>query len=348
MNQENNLARSMTLEEKIDLLARLGTVLIDQEQDQVQMIIHKAVYHNKWFTPESVGESLQAIANQMLNADKLIDFTSSYKVQDDQRKRVGMVLAGNIPAVGWHDILCTFLSGNVSVFKCSEKDSVIIPFFTDWLSRQDPNASVYFEQVDKLVDMDAVIATGSNNSARYFESYFGKYPHIIRKNRNAVAVLDGTETDQELQELGADIFTHFGLGCRNVSKVYLPKGYDIECLSEALHTYNKIILHPKYKNNYDYNIAFYMLNRRTYHNNGAVILLEDNAIASRIATVHYEYYESLENLAQDLVRDREQIQCVVSKIELDNVVTVPLGNAQKPSLSDFADGVDTMTFLTNL
>lgn len=335
--------------DKIRLLASLGEFLQDTEQDEVQMIVHKAVYYNKWFTPESVVDSLKALSSEFLDQEKLTEFCSAYDLpEEDQLIRVGMVLAGNIPAVGWHDLLCTFLTGNVSIFKPSEKDNVLIPYFVEWMKKKDERVSTYFESVDKLKDMDAVIATGSNNSARYFESYFGKYPHIIRKNRNAVAVLDGTESDEMLYALASDIFTHFGLGCRNASKIFVPKNYSLEKVMDITHTYNKLILHPKYKNNFDYNIAFYMLNRRTYVNNGALIMMEDENIASRIATVHYEYYDSKDNLEKVLLDQSEKIQCIVAKEDFGSIETIPFGKAQQPGLKDFADGIDTMQFLIGL
>ncbi|MCK6695355.1 MAG: acyl-CoA reductase, partial [Thermoanaerobaculia bacterium] len=201
---------------------------------------------------------------------------------------------------------------------------------------------------DKLQGFDAVIATGSNNTARYFEQYFGKYPHIIRRNRNGVAVLDGTESMAELYALGRDIFTYFGLGCRNVSKLYLPRGYDFEPLLEALHEYREIIHHDKYKNNFDYNLTLFILNKIPYQNNGCLLLREEPSLQARIASVHYEFYDNHAHLGSLLSARKDEIQCLVSNRPISGFTTLPFGKSQEPALSDYADGVDVMQFLTRL
>ena len=257
-------------------------------------------------------------------------------------------MAGNIPAVGFYDILCCFVSDHISIIKYSEKDDVIIPFLIDTLVEYDPRVSKYFEKVDRLESIDAVIATGSNNSARYFDYYFGKYPHIIRKNRNAVAVIEGSENRSQLLKLGEDIFTYFGLGCRNVSKVYVPKGYDVTQILEATHDFNEIIHHHKYKNNFDYTVALYLLNLVKYLNNGCLILRESEDIVSRIACLHYEEYEDVIDLNKMLTSRSSEIQCIIADHNIEGVDTYKFGEAQKPSLFDYADGVDTIQFLLTL
>jgi hypothetical protein len=206
----------------------------------------------------------------------------------------------------------------------------------------------WVEMVDTLRDFDAVIATGSNNSARYFEAYFGKYPHIIRRNRNGVAVLKGDESPEELRLLGDDIFSFFGLGCRNVAKLYVPDGYDFDPLLEALHEYRQIVLHQKYKHNFDYNYALFILNKALFKANGCILLKEDQALASRIACLHYEQYTSPEQVVADLELRREEVQCVVARPGLLDQPSLPFGATQQPGLSDYADGVDAMAFLTRL
>ena len=248
--------------------------------------------------------------------------------------------------------------GHISMIKLSDKDSYLLPYFLKLLTQFNGACAKYFKVVDKLKDFDAVIATGSNNAARYFENYFKDYPHIIRKNRNAVAILDGTETEEEIVELGQDVFQYFGLGCRNVSKIYVPEGYDFTKLLETFHQFNRIILHSKYKNNYDYNYALLMMNNVKYMSNGAIILKEDQAIQSRIATLHYEFYSDKSELVNILLSQQDYIQCVVSnKLESEwskqktadtNLQLLPLGQAQCPSLMDYADGVDTINFLLTL
>ena len=311
--------------------------------------VEYAGYKNKWFTEENSWRALEAIKDRFLNKEALENWMSNYAVdQAVAKKTVGLILAGNIPLVGFHDLLCVFISGHRAMVKFSDKDQVLTTFLLDELVRQFPEYKGDFKIVDRLKDFDAVISTGSNNSARYFESYFGKYPHIIRRNRNAVAVLDGSETEEELRKLGDDVFDYYGLGCRNVSKIYVPQNYDLNKLLEVLHERNSIILHSKYKNNFDYNIALFMLNRDLYLNNGSLILKEDKRLASRIACLHYEYYEDISQLQSLLNEQSEQIQCISTKVSNLGTATVDLGKTQSPGLMDYADEVDTMQFLTSL
>lgn len=278
------------------------------------------------------------------------DFSSTQpKSEISNPKSVGLVLAGNIPLVGFHDILCVFVSGHRSVIKLSDKDPFLLPLLLDFLKETDARIADYFTTTTgRLTDFDAVIATGSNNSARYFEAYFGKYPHIIRKNRNAVGILRGSETAEELRLLGDDIFQYFGLGCRNVSKLYLPKNYNFTLLLETLHERNEIVMHDKYKNNFDYNFTLLILNKIKYESNGCILMREADEIASPISMVYYEFYDNLKNLTQQLQAKKDEIQLVVAASPVENLPTFNFGDAQKPSLSDYADGVDTLQFLINL
>lgn len=339
----------MNLQERIDTLVLLGEHLAS-EDEYLKAVMSRAQYNNGWFTIENQTLSAQSIAANFLQREQLEKLVQHYKLSDPAaRQRVGVVTAGNIPLVGFHDILCVFLVGHTTVFKASDKDKFLLPYvFTKALEKINPAACSYFQEVERLRDFDAIIATGSNNTARYFESYFGKYPNIIRKNRNAVAILDGQETTEELAALGQDVFQYFGLGCRNVSKLYLPENYDFVPLLEALHEYKEIVLNSKYKNNFDYHYAVYMLNRVKYKANGCIMLREDEAIASPIANLYYEYYTNIADLQQHLQSKSEAVQMVVGKYEVDKLRAVPFGKAQAPDLLDYADGVDTVAFLLGL
>lgn len=338
----------LKLEERIDLLDKLGNYILEYDE-AIEGVIELSSLKNRWFTHENTRRALTSIANEFLNKKKLSNWVEQYGITDSTSpKAVGLILAGNIPAVGFHDMLCCFVAGHKSILKLSEKDSIILPFLVDKLKSYDKRAAGYFELVNKLKDFEAVIATGSNSSSVYFEQYFGKYPHIIRKNRNGVAVLSGNESEEELLALGNDIFDYFGLGCRSVSKIYVPSGYDFDKFLEATHTFNKIINHSKYKNNFDYNYAILILNKEPFLSNGCLLLREDKQIASRISNLNYEYYDDVNKLEKQLQDDHEFLQCICTSVTFNDLVTIPFGASQTPSLDNFADGVDTMKFLTSL
>ena len=341
----------MNATERITALAALGERLL-QPDAYLEALMQRTLYNNAWFTIENQQLALDNIARHFLQKTTLNSWASRYRLRPDgPGKTVGMVMAGNIPLVGFHDLVCTFAAGHKAQIKLSDKDKFLLPYLLKLLREIAPDTEPYFEIVEKLNGFDAVIATGSNNTARYFEAYFGKYPHIIRKNRNAVAVLTGNETPDELGELGKDIFTFFGLGCRNVSKLFLPEDYDFNPLLETLHQYRSLALHHKYKNNFDYNLALAMLNRTPYYNNGCLILQENPQTASPIAMVHYEYYSSPRVLGEKIAGAREEIQCVVGnaeRLQLPGVDFVPFGKSQQPGLDDYPDGVDVMKFLESL
>ncbi|MEM9991250.1 MAG: acyl-CoA reductase [Bacteroidota bacterium] len=339
----------MNLQERIDTLVALGKHL-SSEDEYLKAVMSRSQYNNGWFTIENQTLAAHSIADNFLQREALEAWANYYAVTEPaQRKRVGIVAAGNIPLVGFHDMLSVFLVGHTTVFKPSDKDKYLLPYvFTKAIKDINPDAAKYVEQVERLRDFDAVIATGSNNTARYFEAYFGKYPNIIRKNRNAVAILDGNETKEELVALGQDVFQYFGLGCRNVSKLYVPENYDFVPLLEALHEYKEIVLNSKYKNNFDYHYAVYMLNRMEYKANGCVMLRENEAIASPIANLYYEHYEDVTSLKKHLAERSEEIQMLVGKYEVDGLRQADFGKAQQPHLRDYADGVDTIAFLLTL
>lgn len=338
----------LPLEVRIQLLIRLGQHLSTTDE-LLDAHIHRTSFHNGWFTKENQKQALEAIRTRFLEETALRNWVNTYNWKEPSSPQtVGIVMAGNIPLVGFHDLLCVFISGHRAVIKLSERDPYVIPYLLQLICKWEARATAYFQFVERLKDYDAVIATGSNNTARYFEAYFSKVPHIIRRNRHGVAVLNGQESADELHALGKDVFRYFGLGCRNVAKLYVPKGYEFDPLLEALHRYNQIINHPKYKNNFDYNYSLLVLNKEPFLVNGCIMLLERPEIQSRIAQLHYSYYKDASSLGAELQAQRDAIQLVVSQNGLPDVPTRAFGAAQEPSLQDYADGVDTLQFLLKL
>jgi hypothetical protein len=341
----------MTLTERIEALAQLGKRLV-QPSEELDAVMRRTANNNSWFTIENQKKAIHAIAVHFLNKEKLEAWTAKYGLETadaKQSKTVALILAGNIPLVGFHDILCVFISGNISKVKISDKDPYLLPYILQILGSIDAKTADFFIVTEGfLKNFDAVIATGSNNSSRYFDAYFGKYPNIIRKNRNAVAILRGTETGDDLANLGEDVFTYFGLGCRNVSKIYVPQHFNFHPLLEAFHEYREAVLHDKYKNNFDYNFTLLILNKIKHEANGCILMREATEIASPIAVVYYEYYDDLTDLKINLWQRREDIQLIVAKDKVEGMPTFSFGEAQKPSLWDYADGVDTLDFLMKL
>lgn len=310
-------------------------------------ILVKAGQQNSWFTKENVLFALEQWSF-LLTEEQLINWLSKYTFTNSKEvKTVGLVMAGNIPLVGFHDFLCVLLSGNKVLAKLSSNDTVLLPFLSEYLIQQDPTLEDKIQFAEgKLEDFDAVIATGSNNTSRYFEYYFGKKPNIIRKNRSSVAILTGNESKQQITALGEDIFRYYGLGCRNVSKIFVPKNYDFDVFFNAIFEYKDLINQIKYSNNYDYNKAVYLMSEFKILDNGFLILKEDESFSSPIASLFYSYYENETELKQKLEEHRDNIQCVVSDLEVNNKVN--FGETQKPKLNDYADGIDTISFLLSL
>jgi hypothetical protein len=314
-----------------------------------------AYLKNKWFTVANQQLALQAIIDHYLSEPLLNEWTNQYFSGDQtfpNPKKVALIPAGNIPLVGFHDILCVFLTGHNLVIKYSEKDQVLTPFVVRKLKELSAKNGLDWkvEEVEQMKDFDAVIATGSNNTARYFEYYFSKYPNIIRSNRNGIAVLDGKEDDNDLAALGKDVFQYFGLGCRNISKLYVPTNYNFDPLLKALYEYKEVMWHEPYKNNFDYNYAVHSLGQEAFVANGCILIKEAHAIASRIGVLHFEYYESLPVLRNKLASELDSIQCLVSKnpLSIESIESFSFGEAQSPNLLNYADGVDTMAFLLSL
>ena len=339
----------MNLKERINALVELARKLTVDNEELVANVL-QAELHNRWFTNDNIWKMIGAIKMQYLDEAILNDWVTQYTFKQNAKpQKVGLVLAGNIPLVGWHDIMCCFVAGHVSLIKLSDKDRFLIPYFIKQLEAVDGRTAAYFELIDRLKDFDAVIATGSNNTSKYFEHYFDKYPHIIRANRNAVGVLTGTETDEEINALGADIFEYFGLGCRNVSMCLVPRNLNWERYLNIWHEgYKLLAQHNKYKNNFDHNVSLFILNKEQYMISGSLILKEDPSIASRIASLHYQYYDTNEELVGYLLEHEEKIQCVVSSENIEGINTFRFGHAQQPKIDDYADGVDTMEFLTSI
>ena len=311
------------------------------EYTEFQLITEKSSNQNGWFTEENVKLALTSW-QKALNEEFLEIWLSKYQLSENS-KTIGLVLAGNIPMVGFHDVLSVLISGHKVLIKLSSQDNLLIPFLLKVLIKIEPNFKekiIYTK--DKLQNFDAIIATGSNNTARYFEYYFRDKPHIIRKSRNSVAVLSGNEINEDLFNLGKDIFTYFGLGCRNVSKLFVPKGYDFTPFFEAIYPFNTVINHHKYANNYDYNKTVYLMNSIPLFDNNFLILKEDNSIASPLGVVFYEFYTEIDEVVQIIENQKDTIQCVVSSILEDSI---PFGQSQEPKLWDYADGVDTINFL---
>lgn len=306
---------------------------------------------NGWFTPENVALAVNGVA-KLLTKKNLEQWLSRYELKKNLTpKRVGVIMAGNIPLVCFHDFLSVLITGNILVAKASKEDNLLIKKIAEILIEIEPLFKNYIEFTERLtpksLGVDAIIATGSNNTARYFEFYFGKYPNIIRKNRNSVAVLIGNETKADFINLGKDIFQYFGLGCRNVSKLYVPKGYSFNLFFESiLGDYQDVVNNNKYANNYDYNKAVYLLGNNQLLDNNFVMLKEDKSLSSPVAVIHYEYYHSLNEVIELLEQKKDEIQCVVSQADIPNAFK--LEQVQQPALWDYADGVDTIQFLLGL
>lgn len=315
--------------------------------EALQMQIKRAYEYNGWFTKENILKALKNWSTA-LTEDNLKQWTKPYSFKENPPKTVAVIMAGNIPLVGFHDFLSVLISGNKIIVKQASNDSLLLPILVKFLEGYSAEFKNTITLVDSLKDknFDAIIATGSNNTARYFEYYFSKYPHIIRKNRNSVAILTGKETEEELKELGNDIFQYFGLGCRSVSKLFVPKNYNFDLFFKAIYPFKDIINYKKYENNYDYNKAVYLMSLFKLTENGFLILKEDSSYSSPIATLFYEYYDDLDTLNQQLQDDSEKIQCIVSNEKIHKAIS--FGETQKPKLWDYADDVDTLDFLTKL
>lgn len=332
----------MNLQHRVDLLIELGRYILSENEEWKQAK-HVAGIKNGWFVPEFVDRAVDQVAHSYLSKEALGQWITDYSLPAENKnpKTIGLVMAGNIPLVGLNDFLAVFVSGHKMRIKPSSKDEVLIKHLTTKLVEWDAEVNEIVSFSELLKGCDAYIATGSNNTSRYFDYYFGKYPNIIRRNRTSVAILNGAETAAELGQLADDVYLYFGLGCRNVTKIYVPEEYDFVPLLSAFKKYNYLADHHKYKNNYDYNLALHLLNKKFYMSNESLLLVEEKSFFSPISQLNYEHYTDEKTLAASL-KGNEDLQCIVGSNY------IPFGSAQSPSISDFADGVDTMKFLTSL
>jgi len=337
----------MILQERINAFVKLGQRISTIEGEEFQDLARQVENNNSWFTPESTKHALDALV-QLLDEKSLNAWASRYPIKDNiDPKEIGVMMAGNVPAVGFHDFMCVLISGHKMHGKLSSTDEVLMKWISRELILLVPEMKPYISFQDMLKGKGAYIATGSDNSARYFEYYFGKYPHIIRKNRTSVAVFTGKETVEDYVALGQDIFFYYGLGCRNISKLYIKDENQLQAFLDAIEPFNTIIHHHKYRNNYDYNKSIYLVNQRPHLDNGFLLLTTDDHLVSPISVLYYDLYRDEDHLSEKLESQQDKIQCIVSKDgNLEN--SIAFGEAQRPSVKDYADDVDTMEFLISL
>jgi len=336
----------MNLITRINAFAALGSKIGQLSDVEKQAIYDQAAQQNAWFTASSVQLALAGIEH-FLNKQNLTEWTSRYSLTDIKSKTVGVAMAGNIPLVGFHDLLCILISGHQLIAKKSSQDSYLITLLSEWLIEIEPEFKIQLRFEERLNGVQAVIATGSDNTARYFEYYFRNIPHIIRKNRTSCAVLMGEEDESLLVHLGKDVFTYFGLGCRNVSKLYVPEGYSFPGLLNCWEIYQPIIHHHKYVNNYDYQKSIMLVNGIHHYDNGFIMLTASENLVSPISVLYYEPYKDLADLNRKIDDQKEKIQCVVSANGWFKD-SIPFGKAQTPEVWDYADRLDTMKFLTSI
>lgn len=334
------------IQEYVQAFDLLGKHL--QHSDEIKPLIEKVHQHNTWFSPQETQKALEAWA-KLLQKEEIDAWLQNYSIPPAKPQKVGLILAGNIPMVGFHDICAVLLSGHIACIKLSSQDNILIPYLLSKLIEFAPGMASQIEYVDRMNTMDAVIATGSNNTARYFEYYFSKIPNIIRKNRNSIAILTGAESSEDFKKLGEDIFRYYGQGCRNVSKLFVPKGYNFSPFLDALQEFEYIGDQSKYYNNYNYYKSIYLVNRESHLDNGFLLLKENESMQAPLSVLYFEYYENTEELNKRIVALAEDIQCIVSRqnFEYKNQV-VDFGMSQQPGWMDYADGVDTMKFLCGL
>ncbi|WP_152286724.1 aldehyde dehydrogenase family protein [Flavicella marina] len=349
----------MLLDNRINAFIQLGDFLKQFSRDKIskheniphnelffdvfEMLINRAQESNGWFTKDNVLFSIESWA-KALTKENFEKWLGSYQFDTSKEKTIAVIMAGNIPLVGFHDFLSVLISGHKVKAKLSSNDKKFLPLIAKYLEYVQPEfkGKIVFTE-EKLENFDAVIATGSDNTARYFDYYFGKHPHIIRKNRNTVAVLSGDESHETLERMTDDVFRYFGLGCRSISKIFIPKGFDLDRIFKAAFKHKDILQYDRYANNYDYNKAVYLMSLFDIRENGFLMLKEDASYASPISSLFYEYYEDLEEIQTRIANDSDKIQCVTSDIQELNAI--PLGETQNPQLWDYADGVDTLQFL---
>lgn len=338
----------MELDKRLKLFTELGNYIkINLENNGFKDLLYRAKSQNQWFTVDNLQSALKNIADKFLSEENLQNFVNRYPetyFYPKEVKKVGVIAAGNIPLVGFQDLLNVLLSGHHLYFKPSSQDKILNGHIIEKLVDLAPEIENKITIADRLNNLDAYIATGSGNTSRYFEHYFGKYPNIIRKNRVSVAILNGKESNTQLADLGNDIFNYFGLGCRNVSKLYVPTGYDFTQFFESVEYWSGISIHSKYTNNYDYNKSIMLVNGEKHYDNGFLLVKENVGMHSPISTIYYEEYDSEDTVRKQLAAAMDQLQCIVSNKQED----ISFGETQAPELWDFADHIDTIRFLAEL
>ncbi len=345
----------MNLNNRITLFVKLGRFFSDYinnnleslEKNKFDKAINESILHNSFFSKKNILKSLLSWSN-VLTKKSIDDFLSNYLIKNKKReKKIAIIMAGNIPLVGFHDFFCVIISGNFAVIKLSSKDSHLFKFILSFLVKENPDFDTKFDVVEsKLEIFDAVIATGNNISANQFELYFKKYPKIIRRNRHSIAILNGNETKKEIELLANDIFYYYGLGCRNVSKIFIPNNYNLDILFKSFVLWDEVINKNSYANNYNYYRAIYLLNKEVFFDNGFVLLKESEKIGSPVGTIYFEYYKSDNQIKEMIKKNNEKIQCIVSNNNYPK--TIKFGETQIPNLNDFADDIDTFNFLLKL
>jgi hypothetical protein len=336
----------MNLTQRIDSFVQLGLQFAQMPEEECENLCRQAAAHNGWFTEASVKLAFAGLQNY-LQADKLRAWLQNYDLENIDKKNIAVVMAGNIPMVGIHDFLCVLLAGHHLQAKLSSQDSVLIKEVAKKLIAIQADWENQISFVDRIKDFDAIIATGSDNTAKHFEYYFAKYPHIIRKNRVSVSVLNGKEDTTALLALGQDVLQYYGLGCRNVSKIYVPEGYDLTQVCSAFAPLEKVMDNHRYQNNYDYNKSIYLVNRIPHYDTGFLLLVENEQLFSPTSVLYYERYQNDKDLQQKIGQLANTLQCITA----DNAwfpKSIPLGKAQQPEVFDYADGVDTIQFLMNI
>ncbi|HPD95478.1 MAG TPA: acyl-CoA reductase [Tenuifilaceae bacterium] len=344
----------MNFTKRINAFATLGNEFLSSLQadskSPLALCINSAQAHNPWFTSENVKLATEAIATKWLGIGTLNKWIQNYdssQFNPKVPKTVGVVMAGNIPLVGFHDFMCVLLSGHRIVGKVSSKDGGLMKAVSKMLISIEPEFEDFIEITDeRLTNFDAVIATGSDNSSRYFDYYFRKYPSIIRGHRNSIAVLTGKESENDLMLLGNDIFSYFGLGCRNVSKLLVPKGYEFTRFFEITEKWSHLIRHHRYANNYEYHRALFIINGTQHFDNGFLLVTKSDSIDSSVGVLNYQEYDSVDSVKEYINLNASKIQCVVSMSPMAGAV--PFGQTQLPGIDEYADGIDTINFLANL
>ncbi len=332
----------MKIEKNISAFAKLGNYILENPIE-LQEVVNKTYVYNTWFTKENTNQALQNIAKEFLNKEKLENWLSTYEFPNTTNaKTIAIVAAGNIPMVAFHDILSVLISENNLQLKLSEKDKFLLPFILEKLIEIEPDFKDKIAIQFKLENFDAIIATGSNNTAKHFEYYFSKYKNIIRRNRNSIGILSGNESVKNIEDLGHDIFDYFGLGCRNISKIFVPKNFDLMSLKAGLSKHIDVNQHNQYMNNLDYQRTLYLMNQTPLIDIDFVNIVENKSLHSPISCLHIERYNDIDEVNNFIIDERDNLQCIVGKDYLD------FGKSQQPTLSDYADNVDTMKFILSL